>query len=476
MKSLRFNAFLIGVLALPGPLNLQPIAGSQATALGIEEQVVAEMNPAVDLRHLFTFGKQSFASPGGARLAWLEKSGKRFRLSLDGQPAGEYGQVLDVRFSPDDKRVIVHARREKQELLAIDGNEITGPVKAFALPTFTPGGQVAYAEHTDKWRLKIDGKEQFAFEDTPCAIEFDPTGEAIAIAVVRKRRLFWIVNNQEQPGFDILGRLAFSSDGRRFAYAGSNDAVGFLKNRGKGFIVVDGKQSAEYQGDVYSTLLSDFATQSIITLQGGLKSFRPDIHGVGDPVFSPDGKRLGYAVNQGKNSVVVTIDGQPGPAFESVIAGPFFSADGEHFAYLATKGKKLLEIRDHKVVREVELHDTNFFGDVAVTPDLSRLGVVLGKGGAQFFKGVTPHARRRVLVDGIEQEENDCFGIFALQFSPNGRHLAYFVQGAHVVLDGKAVRPQEMIIPESLAFTDDHTLRYITRDGHKFIRVTVKLE
>ena len=73
-----------------------------------------------------------------------------------------------------------------------------------------------------------------------------------------------------------------------------------------------------------------------------------------------------------------------------------------------------------------------------------------------------------------------------LQFSSNGRHLFYNVKetssnepnGAkeHVVLDGRAGKAYEEIIPGGLKMIDENTLRYVARDGRKFLRVAVKLQ
>ena len=60
---------------------------------------------------------------------------------------------------------------------------------------------------------------------------------------------------------------------------------------------------------------------------------------LGDPVFSPDGRRLGLRVQRGETRWVV-VDGRDGPALYRVSA-PVFSADGRQVAYWARdKGKE----------------------------------------------------------------------------------------------------------------------------------------
>ncbi len=59
---------------------------------------------------------------------------------------------------------------------------------------------------------------------------------------------------------------------------------------------------------------------------------------VGDPVFSPDGGKLGYRAKQGKRWFVV-VDDRRGPEFDRV-SSPVFSPDSQRLAYWAKQAKK----------------------------------------------------------------------------------------------------------------------------------------
>jgi len=62
---------------------------------------------------------------------------------------------------------------------------------------------------------------------------------------------------------------------------------------------------------------------------------------LGDPVFSPDGRRLGFRAQRGEARFVV-VDDQPGAPYHRV-SGPVFSPDGRHPAYWARdRGKEFV--------------------------------------------------------------------------------------------------------------------------------------
>lgn len=93
------------------------------------------------------------------------------------------------------------------------------------------------------------------------------------------------------------------------------------------------------------------------------------------------------------------------------------------------------------------------------------------------------HPPFKILVDEHDEGRKEYEQLSRLHFSPNGRHFYYYVMEKskngprmHVVVDGKAGKPYEAIVPDSLAFIDENTLRYAARDGNKFFRVTASTE
>ena len=66
---------------------------------------------------------------------------------------------------------------------------------------------------------------------------------------------------------------------------------------------------------------------------------------LGDPVFSPDGRRLAFRAQLGEARFVV-VDGQPGTPYHRV-SGPVFSPDSGHLAYWARdRGKEFVVLND----------------------------------------------------------------------------------------------------------------------------------
>lgn len=447
----------------------------------INEEVIGVLNDNASAR--WTKGR-SMAILGGSRVLWLEKLNGEPTVFVDGraQPAPAKPKSVDPVSQP---QIMPHSRTGQADDQILEGNEIG--FSAFSPPwvTLSPIGQPVYVSEKDKKDKKLhvitDNKEDIAVEAEGIGrLEFDTTGKLIAYQVLGKNarrdyKWFWVINGQKGPEFDTIGRLIFSKDGKRFAYAGASDTTKG-HHHAVGTIVIDGKQEP------------DFATANELPFhfwsRDGHDMFVAEEQGVSDPALSADGSRVAYARHRGKQDECVFVDRECGPAFESIVYGPYFSADGQHFGYLASTGggKKLLEVRDHKVVREMNLHDANFFGGMGISPDLSKIAFILGKRGADWEFDI---AHRRVVVDGQEQNDIHCLAMDNLQFSPNGHHLAYrvtppakfgSVQPRYMVFDGIASKLYDEIIPGSLAFIDDHTFRYVARQGKTFLRVTTKLD
>jgi hypothetical protein len=290
----------------------------------------------------------------------------------------------------------------------------------------------------------------------------------------------WIVNGVRGPQFDGVYPIVFSADGR-FAYVGVKSHVGMFHFSSASYLIVDGKQKTENPPHDYP---KDYGMSESWDLSKELAWAK--VGGVGNPALSSDGKHLGYSISIAPRQTAVVVDDVQGPIFFSIIYGPFFTSEGNHFAYLALTedGKKLAQVYDHKIVREISLEGFDHLGRVAKSADLSRFALALGRRG-NFFTERGPEMRPpfRILVDEQDAGKKEYEALSALEFSPNGRHFYYFVKdkslkgvNAHVVVDGKAGKAYEEIVPGSLAFVDETTFRYAARDGEKFFRVTAKIE
>jgi WD40-like Beta Propeller Repeat len=132
------------------------------------------------------------------------------------------------------------------------------------------------------------------------------TSDATRFAYVGKRNNKFVVNidGKEQRGYDGIGRVRFSGDGRHVAYEATDG--------GKDFVVVDGQEGTRYHDIVDDTLTS-----------------------------SPNGSGVAYAYTQDDNTVVMIVDGRVfSPADEVLVGSPVFSPDGKSIAYGAFQDKR----------------------------------------------------------------------------------------------------------------------------------------
>jgi hypothetical protein len=103
---------------------------------------------------------------------------------------------------------------------------------------------------------------------------------------------FVVLDGVEQPAHSRIGNMAFSPDGKHFAYlANDND---------KACVIIDGKQGPDYE----------------------------DTNDAWPVSFSPDSKRIACVALKG-GKVRVIVDGAASDAFDDVYGGgPVFRPDG----------------------------------------------------------------------------------------------------------------------------------------------------
>jgi hypothetical protein len=338
-----------------------------------------------------------------------------------------------------------------------------------------PDGQITYFVRAapNQWNMVVNNEVRATFQvHTIANALFFPGGElaAVEIAPSGNDKWRWEVGGTKNPEFDSIGPLAFSKDYKQYAYIAQKPSRAFLHPM-TGRIVINGKEEPEYEPGGPRTY----------TFHDGVRHVA-HLLGVGEPAFSADGRRFGYAVHRDKTDEAVLIDGEFGPAFEAILYGPIFSDDGKHFAYAAgkDKSKTVLEVRDHKVIREINLKENTFFSQAAFSPDLSHFAFVYGKLG--FLVPDTVKIRH-LFLDGKELAEIECKSIQSLDFTPDGQHLIYQVTleaGKHlrqyIGMDGQPGKSYDFIVPGSLFYPDGHTAQYIGIEGTKFIRVTTSLD
>jgi rRNA maturation protein Nop10 len=361
----------------------------------------------------------------------------------------------------------------------------------------------AYGIRRGKTSLMIvDGKEGPGFEEVG-GPAFSPDAQRMAYAAKRGKEWRIVADGAEGPGFQEIGAPAFSPDGLRLVYAGKSEKHwAMVEGPASGpkfmeisppYFSADGKHLAYWarrqakKGMVESEV---YVVSELIVADG---KEGPEFDAAGPPVFSPDGRHLAYWAKGKKKEHVLIVDGQPKFEFKELLAGPEFSPDGQHIAYIDWSNGGFVGILDGKGVAESKapgyhtLSPGKYFAEqITFSPDSRRLAYVVVSGGENYWEGATKRAKRRVVVDGHEDNLYDAYGI-NLTFSSDSRHVAYVVHGgikkdkSAVVVDGREGGPYDSVLGgvfhmevgadgvTSAAFV------YVAREGRKFYRVTQPL-
>lgn len=90
-------------------------------------------------------------SPDSQRVAYACQTGKKWRVVVDGEPGPEYDYVHSLTFSPDSRRVAYVAHRGKKRLVVVDGEP--GP----QYDSIIPGGPSFRPDGTIEWLALKDG-------------------------------------------------------------------------------------------------------------------------------------------------------------------------------------------------------------------------------------------------------------------------------------------------------------------------------
>jgi hypothetical protein len=247
-------------------------------------------------------------SPDGARVATAAMKGTQWFALVAGAKGEEtrgagHGLISGLAWRPDGQELAVVA-------VAAD------PKAGRRAPPGAPPGEIP-----SKFVI-VCGKDVFGRKyDCSGAPVFSPDGKKIAYKVLKGTKLGVAVGADEsvEPRFDFVGRPVFSPSGAEVAYAASLGAkcdpfeavteAGETGAEGGEWFVMTGSK----KGDVFQK--------------------------VGQPVFSPDGKRVAYSARTaGKWHVVA--GKTKSPPFDEV-SPPGFSADGTQVSFGARLGREL---------------------------------------------------------------------------------------------------------------------------------------
>ena len=239
-------------------------------------------------------------SPDGKRFAYTASNGPQWFLVEDGEPEVPIEGIVDdsLAFSPDSRRLAYAvAKRDRQAYLVVDGK--AGPVHDNIGGSLPPGIDMNRASTQTGYGLGYAS-----------SVLFSPDSRRIAYLAHFGRMKRVIVDGKaEDVEMEYLqGGMVFSDDSKRLAYGGRRLNESFID---KSFLVVDGKQGADYDA------LGYFG-------------------------FSHDGKHIAFMAKKGDKAVIV-VDGKERAIYDSVAAGPVFRADGA-LEFLAAEEPTLYRI------------------------------------------------------------------------------------------------------------------------------------
>jgi len=302
-----------------------------------------------------------------------------------------------------------------------------------------------------------------------------------------------VIDGKEERQYDrIEGEsLTFSPDSQRAAYV-ARDAK-------KRFVVVDGREEKRYKGIVKGSLLFSTDSQQLgyVADEGVVRHMR---HLVVDgqekdqcqdtTIRSPDLRRVAYhdtAHNVGPDTPIqpgrVVVDKKAGKWYEEgeQLRALIFSPDGKRVAYAINGGEKYLVVVDGQ---EEKQYDTIEGESLVFSPDSKRVGYVARAGEERF-----------VVVDGQEGEQYDKTSLFSLVFSPDSKRLAYIarvdkrkkgllwskkVGESHmVVVDGEEGSQYDSIVAPKggggIVFDSPDQLHYLAQKDNAFYLVEERI-
>ena len=447
------------------------------------EELIAEKPPACP-----ALDDEDVASADGRKVAWRCPANDRWTVFVNGVPqGGGFEEARWLIFSPDGQHMAFAARRDKRWTIVEDGKERP--------TTYAEVGPPEYSDDGKHIVLRREGHEEMdagrgrraaggRVRRHPGARSFSPDGQRVAYVGRRRNKFVVVLDEKEGTPFDIVGGIGFSSDSRRFAYAGADVNRGFGKQKAVGRATIDGTAGPTFEGAQIGSLLKNFATSSTpYLLVGYLPQLLSDTHGVTAPVFSPDGRRVAYAARRDKETSTVIVDGEPGPVLPSIVAGPVFSPDSQHVAVVISEGDAKILVVDGVKTAGSAASGTDFIVDLAFAAN-NRRGAYIGiDGGNMYEQGYTRRARRRVYVDGTPGPEYNALYLGQLQFTPDGAHITYVVglsekptRVAFVVVDRLEGKRYDDIFSPVRVNEGARAIIYTAQAGRRLFRVTQPLE
>ena len=134
----------------------------------------------------------------------------------------------------------------------VDGADTGAEYEDISYPQYSRDGKkIAYlAKRAKRWIAVVDGKEAGPELGNYVDFGFDSDGNRFYVAgrVGNHWRLLYMVDGRAGPEFEVLSPIAFSTDGKRYAYGGTTKKPGFKKEKVVGTMVLDGVPQQNTKG------------------------------------------------------------------------------------------------------------------------------------------------------------------------------------------------------------------------------------
>jgi WD40 repeat protein len=459
-------------------------------------------------------------SADGDHLAIVAPKGSRTMVLLDGVEGPVFDEIPlnfvwstsrsstgSMVFSATGGHSAYVGRRGGDFVAVVDGKEAVtlstpavlqgasyGSTTGWGFAFNRDGSRLAYGALTGPgtWVMVIDGVNSPTYR----ALDFTQTAlnakRLVYVAQTADQKWHVVVDGKPGPAFDTIRELTLTPDGAHYAYLANRAGVGARQ----AVAVVDGVESPAY----YGTTALEQAADGRVAYHAGTQPGDASGHGGAEALFvgglsvagnitfnasTYDKDRIGYRVGYGSHHVAFSADGKrvayiqlntPNPGVTVMVNGKsmgptylsadelLWSPDGAHLTYQGTSPAGTFPVVDGQ-----ELSGYTWIKEFQWSPD-----------GKRYAFQAASSTRIVTVVDGKEQSKANGNVDGAIQFSPDGKHLAY---GAKVgmsadqpVVDG-VVKPHNL---QSFSTTNNPKILFpvfsFSPDGNRLAYVALTMD